>query len=1084
MSISNNKTSHLISSQLPGFCREDHETFVEFMENYYQFLEQSGQVLNESKNFLRNKDVDLADEPYLQKLYDNFITLIPNNVLADKTLILKHAKDFFRSRGSEKSVRFLLRILLNKEIEFYYPKRDILKASDGKWFIEKSIKVTDVKVNNAANSIAYSNFINKTIRGNTSNATAIVEGVDVYYDLGELVTEIKLSNEYRSFTENETIFTYYTEEGNDYFLSANLFSGVITSVSLIDGGSGYVENDYVPIEGGGGTGAQIVISQVTKGELVGIIVLEAGAGFRANDQLLITGGGGSGAAANVYTVDESGTVHPNSYNIVTSQILLEANTLLGNSIFNNLHGTTINSWISNAVSSWVFANCGPIESCLVLNSGNNYSSIPTLDVVSNTMIRTLGILGRMEIIDGGLNYSVSDKLEFNNPIGAFGSGASGNVTAVEANGKITSIAFEGLPGEVVGGLFYDSDALPTVNVSSNTGNGANIIVTSILGDGESLSSTSSTIGTILELTLTSGGSGYTSVPTLNLANMSSGSNGVATAEIITGTFTYPGRYLNDDGHLSSYNFLQDKEYYHGYSYVVRVGASINDYRKAVKELTHPAGLRLFGHYLVPPETVSISVNNHVYVTNNIMKQATYKIHTSDVIKTGTYNVKTTTANFTPQIYSGVYGVSANASATYSSRQSDITLYSNSHGLVRTDNVYVQFFTNYANITNGMYTVKSSNTDYLIVGINNGNSSFVQLAANTSNLTLSSGYGATNNYLVFSNQISNSNVIFTTGDSLNVRGNLVTVVYSAPNSNTIIVSPAVTGNLVANLTVVVKAPFSAYGNARIFKPTFSIRSPSTGIIPGDEVYLKFNSSDTSLQNALYTVTSANSSYIKVDHKDIQNTTSYSGNVNVYIKTLNITNSNNQFANGENVYLRFTSGDLPNSVNTIYTVLNSSNNAFSVLSDNVVTAVGNVNILTNNVSCNISGHGFESNDSVYIWFQSGDTPNVTNQYYTITAYSSSLFGFDVEDIPTSNGNISVYRNYMNVTINRTAHGFLLGNTIRSMFETGDLPNVSNGLYTVNSVANTNTCNILHSSITISSNLANLVYPNNGIVYVSLS
>ncbi len=184
MAVSNNKTSHLISSQVPQYVREDHGTFVEFLEDYYKFMEQENQVLNVSKNFLRYKDVDLAEDIFIQKLYDNFIRLIPSNVLADRTLILKHVKDFYRSRGSEKSVRFLMRILFDKEIEFYYPKRDILRASDGKWYVENSIKISDIQVNNVSNSSAASNFTAKKIRGVTSNATAIVESVDVYYELG------------------------------------------------------------------------------------------------------------------------------------------------------------------------------------------------------------------------------------------------------------------------------------------------------------------------------------------------------------------------------------------------------------------------------------------------------------------------------------------------------------------------------------------------------------------------------------------------------------------------------------------------------------------------------------------------------------------------------------------------------------------------------------------------------------------------------------------------------------------------------------------------------------------------------------
>ena len=46
-------------------------------------------------------------------------------------------------------------------------------------------------------------------------------------------------------------------------------------------------------------------------------------------------------------------------------------------------------------------------------------------------------------------------------------------------------------------------------MSSGTGNGANIAVRAVLGDGESVAASAVTYGKILELKLVAGGSGYT-----------------------------------------------------------------------------------------------------------------------------------------------------------------------------------------------------------------------------------------------------------------------------------------------------------------------------------------------------------------------------------------------------------------------------------------------------------------------------------------------------------------------------------------------------------------------------------------------
>ena len=611
----NNKTSLLVSSQLPAFVREEHETFVKFLEYYYKFLEQDGQLLYVTKNFPNYLDIDkikedieydaeMGDEhqireesdyhAFLQKMYDAYAAYIPDSVIADKTLILKHAKEFYRAAGSEKSVRFLIQALFNKQAEFYFPKTDILRASDGKWFIEKSLKVTNVQVDNVSNSIAVFNFGNTSIKGMTSNATAIVEKVDSYYDKGSVIYELKLSSIYKEFLNNEIIETHYTEEGVDKYLTANLFSGIINSVQIVKAGTGYTEGVTVPIVSGSGSGAQIIISKVSKGAIQAAGVVRGGAGFKIDDPLLIYGSG-SGASGIVDDVDDSGFYHPNSYNVVWSTINLEANTLIGNSVYSNLSSSNVNTTIANAMSYFTYSNCGPAYSLTIATGGNNYIPPITIAISANSTITRMGILGKMQIISGGLGYTAGDTIEFINSPGGSGSGAIANVTNVAANGMITEVKFSQVPGHIIGGSGYDWFNLPTANVVSGTGAGANIAVTAVIGQNEEIIQSVSNIGTIQAFTLVSGGYGYTDNPTLRLDTLGNG-NANAILTVVTGAYSYPGRYINDDGHLSGYNFLEDRDYYQEFSYVVRVDETINKYRAALKNLTHPAGAKLFGEY--------------------------------------------------------------------------------------------------------------------------------------------------------------------------------------------------------------------------------------------------------------------------------------------------------------------------------------------------------------------------------------------------------------------------------------------------------------------------------------------------------
>ena len=868
MANTNVGISNFVTSQAPFFVRNDHPTFIKFIEAYYQYLEQEGKTIERAKGFRDALDPDKTIDLYSEKLYNQFLAFLPDKTIADKSLLIKHIKDFYRARGTEKSIEFLLAILYDLETDFYYPKRDILKASDGKWYQEKSLKVFDIQVNNVSDSGIYTakNFTGRQVRGLTSNATATVESVDVYYENGVIVKELKVSNQVRDFTAGEKVSALFEEEGQIKYISANVFSGIIVRVDILNRGNNYSVGDSAIIESNTGSGAVIVVSEVSKAAIKTISPMNGGAGFQNSNLILVSSPTGSGANAYVSLVNTDETVHPNSYNIVISTIESEANSIIGNlssSIYetfaypnldvvlvsvpantsnlvaNSISGTSVdrlyfdhyiansnvyfktgdslnvynvstdtnyilyissntvnttniqftpqipgnlsfervdvltapfsaysnltiscgtgasvttinlNFWkansnvffetydnifcfgtnvtilasnsktnqlivsspgftgpltnqpfqvikkpslytsLANSMQFFTYANTGPIQRVVVLDGGQNYLGNTTLSAQANTRVKDLGILGKMTIVNPGNGYAVNDEIEIiNRPYATLGAGigARGYVASVNGTGAITSVKFKEVPGHYVGGSGYNMLQLPTANVLSGTGVGANIAVVSVLGAGEMLVSTADDVGAILSLTIFSGGSGYKTPPTINLRHHGSGTAQV-NATIVQGVFTYPGRYLNDDGHLSSFNFLQDGRYYHNYSYVVRVKQAIANYRKALKDLAHPAGMSLFGEY------TSVDEGN----TMNI------QVSTANSTKTIVYHLANYVAN--------VVSVNTDSNTVYS----NVRVIKTDHGISNGDIVYLEFQTgDTINIANGIFAASIANANVFIV----------------------------------------------------------------------------------------------------------------------------------------------------------------------------------------------------------------------------------------------------------------------------------------------------------------------------------------------------------------------------------
>ena len=685
----NNKISNLVNSQVPFFVRNDHRTFVTFLEKYYEYLEQSsasleGKAVERSKNLIDYFDIDKTLDDLSEHLYNTYLReYFPDDVDVDKKMVLKNVKEFYRSKGSENSVRFLMRALFNKEVEFYYPKQDILKASDGKWYIQKTLRLADTVVDGVSNtSISGLNaFVARSITGNTSNATATVESAYRFFDAGIQIDELTLSAIKGDFENGETIHAHIIENGVEKLITSSVFGGLVTSIDIRDGGTLYEVGDPLTFTSDSGSGALAFVSRVTAGNISSITVLSGGAGYQENDYILFTGGKGSGANANVSNVNTDETYHPNTYNIIISLISAESNTAIGNTSYGNLAniGATsdpANDVISNSLVTFAYANTGPARTIQVITAGSGFITTPSIGIIANTRIQELGILGRLDINSGGSWYEIGDVIEFINGPNSFGTGAIAQVSNVDVanSNTITAVQFTEMTGHLVGGSGYNANYLPTANIipSNVTASGADITVNCLLGSGAEMVTANSTLGRIQTVSITTGGSGYTSAPTVDMSEYGDGTANLI-ASFVAGVKTYPGRYLNDDGFISSFNFLQDRDYYQNYSYVIRVNEPLDKYRKAIKDLVHPAGTKLFGTYTYTTEFESYD-----------------SPETSLLITEIDYNMI-----WLPKTYDKV-GNTINISYT-------------THGLSNGDNVFLEFTSGgiNANVANNIFIVSSN-----------------------------------------------------------------------------------------------------------------------------------------------------------------------------------------------------------------------------------------------------------------------------------------------------------------------------------------------------------------------------------------
>lgn len=128
-----------ISSNIPGYIKEEYPKLHELVISYFKWLEQDRNFINALITFHDNNDCNNQVKPYIDFIKNelgwNFNIQLK---IDDKTLIAL-LKDFYLSRGSDKSFKLLYRILFDTDINIVYPRDDLFKLSDNSYIIEHEI---------------------------------------------------------------------------------------------------------------------------------------------------------------------------------------------------------------------------------------------------------------------------------------------------------------------------------------------------------------------------------------------------------------------------------------------------------------------------------------------------------------------------------------------------------------------------------------------------------------------------------------------------------------------------------------------------------------------------------------------------------------------------------------------------------------------------------------------------------------------------------------------------------------------------------------------------------------------------------
>lgn len=268
--------SQFIENQFPAIYREEGELFVEFVTRYYEWMEQSNNVLYHSRNLLDYKDIDATVEDFVVKFKQKYLNDIQLDTAAKTRNLVKHSLDLYRSKGTERSIDVFFRAVFGVPAEIYYPGNDIFRLSDGKWVQPKYIEVTDSDYNVS--------FVGKQVQGVNSKATAFVERY----------IKRKIKSKY--------IHIFYISAINGDFETGELISlpnenlkniptmiGSMTTLDVITGGADFAIGDIVTLTSNSGLQGKARVTDISNiSGTISYELVDSGWGYTTNAEVLIS----------------------------------------------------------------------------------------------------------------------------------------------------------------------------------------------------------------------------------------------------------------------------------------------------------------------------------------------------------------------------------------------------------------------------------------------------------------------------------------------------------------------------------------------------------------------------------------------------------------------------------------------------------------------------------------------------------------------------------------------------------------------------------------------------------------------------
>ena len=592
-------------------------------------------------DLMKYADVDDTVDTFFDQFKNQFLRTIPKSLATgvNKRNLLKNIKDLYRVKGTRKGHELFFRILLNEDVELYYPAKDMLRVSDGNWSSDYVVRVVQndrLAMEDIASDNIYLELEDgaKLLRENTTEgvntfglegqtitqaavvdntiigagtyadsgysaigaASAVVEYIVKYRFGDETISELYLSKDTitGTFIAGQPI-TAVDKDNANISITANIIK-ILTGTTIDSTGQYYAADDTITLASTNGQEGVYSVSKVSAGTVSEIIVDAGGSNYEVDDVVTVDNTNTDGIALTAVVSVVNGGIAPETGSLTTEFNMVQES---GNAA-SYVDGINVESGAGDdlltedttATFITLEENYGMVATDhVVLEPDTIYSDGFSGDKIVQE--GTTGPITDVRVTAVGENYTSLPNLT----LPTSGSRTSGTILAKGVDvGKIEEIKV-GAPGihytdtitatiknnylcTTLGSLTVDETVTGGTSGATGTFKGSN-------SDTNVIGIYPGTGTFVAGETITGGSSGATAV--IDSFDTSSISTTTGALNISSGVFIGQDGFISEDSKR-----IQDSYYYQQFSYVVKLQQSIVDWRDEVQTAVHPAGFALFG----------------------------------------------------------------------------------------------------------------------------------------------------------------------------------------------------------------------------------------------------------------------------------------------------------------------------------------------------------------------------------------------------------------------------------------------------------------------------------------------------------